>query len=85
MIRAFLEAFRLSATIKTGEFPPAALVELYYEPEASTARLRRLHLVIVDLLLPRKFFLAHAVRARSSDGHKNVLSLIGYSHLLENR
>ena len=50
----FLEAFRLSATFKTGEFPPAALVELYYEPEASTARLRRLHLVIVDLLHPRK-------------------------------
>ena len=25
------------------------------------------------------------MRARSSDGHKNVLSLIGYSHLLENR
>ena len=49
----FLEAFRLSATLKTGEFP-AALVELYYEPEASTARLRRLHLVIVDLLHPRK-------------------------------
>ena len=50
----FLEAFRLSATVKTGEFPPAALVELYHEPEASTARLRRLHLVIVDLLHPRK-------------------------------
>ena len=31
------------------------------------------------------FFFAHAVRARSSDGHKNVLSLIGYSHILENR
>ena len=31
------------------------------------------------------FFCAHAVRARSSDGHKNVLSLIGYSHMLENR
>ena len=31
------------------------------------------------------FFFAHAVRASSSDGHKNVLSLIGYSHLLENR
>ena len=44
------EAFRLSATVKTGEFPPAALVELYHEP----ARLRRLHLVIVDLLHPRK-------------------------------
>ena len=30
-------------------------------------------------------FCAHAVRAQSSDGHTNVLSLIGYSHLLENR
>ena len=50
----FLEAFRLSATVKTGEFPPAALVELYHEPEASAARLRRLHLVIVDLCHPRK-------------------------------
>ena len=35
----FLEAFRLSATVKTSEFPPAALVELYHEPEASAARL----------------------------------------------
>ena len=31
------------------------------------------------------FFCAHAVRARGSDGHQNVLSLIGYSHMLENR
>ena len=31
-----------------------------------------------------KFFLAHAVRARGSDGHQNVLSQIGYSHMLEN-
>ena len=29
-------------------------MELYHEPEASTARLRRLHLVVVDLLHPRK-------------------------------
>ena len=50
----FLAAFRLSATVKTGEFPPAALVELYHEPEAIAARLRRLHLVIVDLCHPRK-------------------------------
>ena len=50
----FLEAFRHSATVKTGEFPPAALVELYHEPEAIAARLRRLHLVIVDLCHPRK-------------------------------
>ena len=50
----FLAAFRLSATVKTGEFPPAALVELYHEPEAIAARLRRLHLVIVDLCQPQK-------------------------------
>ena len=50
----FLAAFRFSATVKTGEFPPAALVELYHEPEAIAARLRRLHLVIVDLCHPRK-------------------------------
>ena len=31
------------------------------------------------------FFGAHAVRARGSDGHQNVLSLIDYSHMLENR
>ena len=32
-----------------------------------------------------EFFWAHAVRARGSDGHQNVLSLIGNSHMLENR
>ena len=31
------------------------------------------------------FFWAHAVHARGSDGHQNVLSLISYSHILENR
>ena len=50
----FLAAFRHSATVKTGKFPPAALVELYHEPEAIAARLRRLHLVIVGLCHPRK-------------------------------
>ena len=30
-------------------------------------------------------FWAHAVHARGSDGHQNVLSLISYSHILENR
>ena len=51
---SFLAAFRMSTTVKTGEFPPAALVELYHEPEATAARLRRLHMVIVDLCHPRK-------------------------------
>ena len=50
----FLAALRHSATVKTGEFPPAALVELYHEPGAVAARLRRLHLMIVDLCHPRK-------------------------------
>ena len=50
----FLTALRHSATVKTGEFPPAALVELYQEPGAVAARLRRLHLIIVDLCHPRK-------------------------------
>ena len=40
--------------LSRGEFPPAALVELYHEPEAIAARLRRLHMVIVDLCHPRK-------------------------------
>ena len=31
------------------------------------------------------FFWAHAVHARGSDSHQNVLSLISYSHILENR
>ena len=50
----FLTALRHSATIRTGEFPPAALVEIYHEPGAVAARLRRLHLIIVDLCHPRK-------------------------------
>ena len=29
-----------------------------------------------------EFFLAHAVHARGSDGHQNVLSLISYSHIV---
>ena len=36
----FLTAFQVLATVNTGEFPPAALVELYYELEAIAARHR---------------------------------------------
>ena len=50
----FLTALRHSATVETGEFPPAALDELHQETEAVAARLRRLHLIIVDLCHPRK-------------------------------
>ena len=45
---------RLSAARKTGEFPPATLVKIYQEPGAESARLRRHHLIIVDLCYPRK-------------------------------
>ena len=41
-------------SVKTGKFPPAALVEIYHEPGAVAARLRRLHLIVVDLCHPRK-------------------------------
>ena len=44
----------LPSAVKIAEFPLAALVELYHEPGAVAARLRRLHLVIVDLCHPRK-------------------------------
>ena len=50
----FLKALRLSAATKAGGVPPAALVEIYHEPGAVAARLRRLHLIIVDLCHPRK-------------------------------
>ena len=62
-------------------FPPSLVSQSMYQ-------LRRRSVVahIGGLFtVPTIFFCAHAVRAQSSDGHKNVLSLIGYSHLLENR
>ena len=47
-------SFQGSPSEKVGEFPPAALVEVYQEPGAEFARLRRLHLIIVDLRHPRR-------------------------------
>ena len=41
-----------------GSFPPAALVEIYHEPDAAFAKLRRLHLIIGDLLHPKRASLA---------------------------
>ena len=39
---------------QTDELPPVALVEIYQEPGVKSARLRRLHLIIVDLCHPQK-------------------------------
>jgi len=50
----FLRHFRASAAAANGRFPPAALVEIYQEPDAVFSKLRRLHLIIVDLLHPKR-------------------------------
>ena len=38
-----------------------------------------------ESMLEDFFFGAHAVHAPGPDGHQNVLSLVSYSHMLENR
>lgn len=35
-------------------YPPAALVEVYLDRETEVAKLRRLHLIVVDLLRPKR-------------------------------
>ena len=50
----FLRHFRASAAATNGWYPPAALVEIYHEPDAAFAKLRRLHLIIVDLQHPKR-------------------------------
>ena len=47
----FLCHFRASAAVTNGLYPPAALVEIYHEPDDAFAKLRRLHLIIVELRL----------------------------------
>ena len=50
----FLRHFRASAAVTNGWFPPAALVEIYHEPD----KLQWLHLIIVDLQHPKRASLA---------------------------
>ena len=46
---AFLQSLRFSCARVSGVYPPLALVEAYITEEDSAPRVRRLHLIVVDL------------------------------------
>ena len=46
---AFLQSLRLSCSRVNGVYPPLALVEAFITDDDSTPRVRRLHLIVVDL------------------------------------
>ena len=46
---AFLQSLRFSCARVNGVYPPLALVEAYITEEDSAPRVRRLHLMVVDL------------------------------------
>ena len=56
---AFLQSLRHSCARVSGVYPPLALVEAYITEEDSTLRVRRLHLIIVDMHRRRR--MAHRV------------------------
>ncbi|MCV6575620.1 MAG: hypothetical protein OIF58_07795, partial [Cohaesibacter sp.] len=46
----FLHHLHTSASNKVGQFPPASMAQIYIDQGTEMAKLRRLHLIIVDLL-----------------------------------
>ena len=48
-VSAFLQSLRFSCAKVNGVYPPVALVEAYITAEDSAPRVRRLHLIVVDL------------------------------------
>ena len=50
----FLHHLHTSANNKVGQFPPVSLAQIYIDQGTEMAKLRRLHLIIVDLLHPRR-------------------------------
>ena len=46
---AFLQSLRFSCSRVNGVYPPLALVEAFITDDDSTPRVRRLHLIVVDL------------------------------------
>ena len=52
---AFLHSLRLSCSRVNGVYPPMALVEVFITDDDSTPRVRRLHLIVVDLNRRRRF------------------------------
>ena len=50
---AFLDSLRRSLNTPRGVYPPVALAEIYCEDSRPLTRIRRLHLIVVDLDRPR--------------------------------
>ena len=46
---AFLQSLRFSCARVNGVYPPMALIEAYITEDDSAPRVRRLHLIVVDL------------------------------------
>ena len=59
---AFLHSLRLSCSRDNGVYPPLALVEAFITDDDDAPRVRRLHLIVVDLNRRRR--LAHRVSRR---------------------
>ena len=57
-MKIFFAIFGHLPAVTNGWFPPAALVEIYHEPDAAFAKLQWLHLIIVDLQHPKRASLA---------------------------
>ena len=51
---AFLHSLRISCSRVNGVYPPLALVEAFLTEDDRTPRVRRLHLIIVDLTRRRR-------------------------------
>ena len=62
---AFLQSLRFSCARVSGVYPPMALVEAYITEDDSAPRVRRLHLMVVDLHRRRR--MADRVRRLLSD------------------
>ena len=64
---AFLQSLRFSCSRVIGVYPPLALAEAFITEEANAPRVRRLHLMIVDLHRRRRM----ADRVQTTRGHSN--------------
>ena len=72
---AFLQSLRFSCARVNGVYPPLALAEAFITEEDSAPRVRRLHLIVVDLHRRRR--LADRVRRLFSDIQVGVLTSVG--------
>ena len=66
---AFLASLRRSLNTPRGVYPPAALAEIYCEDSRPLTRIRRLHLIVVDLDLERTRSVSKRVYREFQDVH----------------